>query len=251
MKFIQTYFMSMALALLVALVLSMPGKASASSIGPGFDLFTTPDGTVSLDFTVAGLGLGLVDFESDPIPGEPGDADTIIERLEGPGLGDGEIGIINIELVALSLRSVAPVDIDFGFGDGVESFNLFLSLDESQQSLGEMDILTHNESLGDFGGGTFDSFLNVFIKIEFVRAIDSLLFFTQLIADQLTPSLDGPNTWSHTENGGFYPTGITRHEGPHPETVSIIPLPAALPLYGTGLAAMGVLGWYRKRKAAA
>ena len=32
-------------------------------------------------------------------------------------------------------------------------------------------------------------------------------------------------------------------------TVAVIPLPAALPLYGTGLAVMGFLGWRRKRQA--
>ena len=34
-------------------------------------------------------------------------------------------------------------------------------------------------------------------------------------------------------------------------TVSAVPLPAALPLYGAGLAALGFLGWRRRRKAAA
>jgi len=31
---------------------------------------------------------------------------------------------------------------------------------------------------------------------------------------------------------------------------SVVPLPAALPLYGTGLAIMGFVGWRRKRKLA-
>ena len=35
------------------------------------------------------------------------------------------------------------------------------------------------------------------------------------------------------------------------EAPAVIPLPAALPLYGTGLAVMGFLGWRRKRRAAA
>jgi len=35
------------------------------------------------------------------------------------------------------------------------------------------------------------------------------------------------------------------------ENISVVPLPAALPLYGTGLAIMGFIGWRRKRKAAA
>jgi hypothetical protein len=34
-------------------------------------------------------------------------------------------------------------------------------------------------------------------------------------------------------------------------TVSVVPLPAALPLYGAGLAFMGFIGWRRSRKAAA
>jgi len=32
--------------------------------------------------------------------------------------------------------------------------------------------------------------------------------------------------------------------------ISAVPLPAALPLYGAGIAAMGLIGWSRKRKAA-
>ena len=33
-------------------------------------------------------------------------------------------------------------------------------------------------------------------------------------------------------------------------TPSAVPLPAALPLFGAGLAIMGFIGWRRKRKAA-
>ena len=33
--------------------------------------------------------------------------------------------------------------------------------------------------------------------------------------------------------------------------VSEVPLPAALPLFATGLGALGLLGWRRKKKAAA
>ena len=34
-------------------------------------------------------------------------------------------------------------------------------------------------------------------------------------------------------------------------TLATTPLPATLPLFATGLAALGLLGWRRKRKAAA
>jgi hypothetical protein len=38
--------------------------------------------------------------------------------------------------------------------------------------------------------------------------------------------------------------------GPAPVLVAATPLPAALPLFATGLGALGLLGWRRKRKAA-
>ncbi len=45
-------------------------------------------------------------------------------------------------------------------------------------------------------------------------------------------------------NGIFTITGVIINP-------SAVPLPAALPLFGTGLGALGLLGWRRKRKAAA
>jgi hypothetical protein len=41
-----------------------------------------------------------------------------------------------------------------------------------------------------------------------------------------------------------FPVTITTHQ-------DTTPLPAALPLFGTGLGALGLLGWRRKRKAQA
>ena len=52
-----------------------------------------------------------------------------------------------------------------------------------------------------------------------------------------------------------HPIFIERGQGPYvydaDDNLQAIPLPAALPLYGTGLAVMGFLGWRRKRKEAA
>jgi len=58
---------------------------------------------------------------------------------------------------------------------------------------------------------------------------------------------------------GFFDTNTTTlgsdlrfalQEDPN-QNISVVPLPAALPLYGTGLAIMGFIGWRRKRKAVA
>ena len=76
------------------------------------------------------------------------------------------------------------------------------------------------------------------------------------------PSSNPPLAFAYTSNG----TGLTGWQtisavfpnvfvaGYVSETrdfVSETPLPAALPLFATGLGALGLLGWRRKRKAAA
>ena len=42
---------------------------------------------------------------------------------------------------------------------------------------------------------------------------------------------------------------VVRITDPDPAPVAAVPLPAALPLFATGLGALGLLGWRRKRKA--
>ncbi len=67
--------------------------------------------------------------------------------------------------------------------------------------------------------------------------------------------LTGTNIWNFkydTNNTGteFYINLAEVSEAPF-DNVPPVPLPAALPLYGTGLAVMGFIGWRRKRKTAA
>jgi hypothetical protein len=55
---------------------------------------------------------------------------------------------------------------------------------------------------------------------------------------------------------GFFINSVDSSGGPGELTVTIVatsatPLPAALPLFATGLGALGLFGWRRKRKAAA
>jgi len=56
-------------------------------------------------------------------------------------------------------------------------------------------------------------------------------------------------------NSGITPRGYGSFTGPvfadGKEVPSTVPLPAALPLFATGLGALGLLGWRRKRKGAA
>jgi len=59
----------------------------------------------------------------------------------------------------------------------------------------------------------------------------------------------GPGSYSFSVLGNGS-GGIPAHFGLRAD-ISAIPLPGALPLFATGLAALGLLGWRRKKKAAA
>ena len=56
---------------------------------------------------------------------------------------------------------------------------------------------------------------------------------------------------STAEERVFYGSGLDALTSMHMTVTSETPLPAALPLFATGLGGLGLLGWRRKRKAAA
>jgi hypothetical protein len=70
------------------------------------------------------------------------------------------------------------------------------------------------------------------------------------LAITLTSSINGNAT--QTNNGGqFSATGRSLTQAFSGATPPPVPLPATLPLFATGLAGLGLLGWRRKKKAAA
>lgn len=100
-------------AIVLAVTWGAVQMASASVISPGYDYFESLPGT-SVD--MSGFGLGVVLLEGVPFLTDSSgdDIDTVVERKQGLGppfdpVGDS--GIIEIELVALHLVSIAPVDL--------------------------------------------------------------------------------------------------------------------------------------------
>lgn len=91
-------------------ICTLPVTALATPISPGFDLFETGDGA-TVDLT--GVGLGIIQLEGTPIGADTGSADTIVLRKQGVNpFNDGDTSPpIEIELVALHLVSVSPVDL--------------------------------------------------------------------------------------------------------------------------------------------
>jgi hypothetical protein len=73
------------------------------------------------------------------------------------------------------------------------------------------------------------------------------IFFTGGPTSFSLPSLK-VDFWTNSSQTKSTGDLLSQSIGP---SVSATPLPAALPLYATGLAALGLLGWRRKRKSAA
>lgn len=223
------------LAALLGLALGIPNASWAASIDPGFDLLATPAGGAFLD-----LPGGRLQLMGNPLG--PGNTDTIVERLTG--LPDGGTGIIEAEIVALSLTSISPIPISGSF------FDVFIDLDPAQHSQGRINVTTH-----DSGGGTFDSFFDVFVEISFVEVGNPSNTVAMRAQDRITST---DTRWSHTPtpgypqnpglpSGGFYLTvaGI-QHSGPHPLVVPAVPEPSSLVLYALSVAA--VLRYAGRRK---
>ncbi|MCP4090835.1 MAG: PEP-CTERM sorting domain-containing protein [Gammaproteobacteria bacterium] len=101
-------------------------------------------------------------------------------------------------------------------------------------------------NLGDTGWADNTSYT---FDIEFTSTL------IKVIVDGITEL-----EWTNVNNGGLFSDGAfgfynmsqgtVRYAGITEETApSAVPIPAALPLFGTGLAFMGFFGWRRKRKA--
>lgn len=243
----MTLFSFAALRRLVAAstvaMLLVPATPSAGPIGPGFDLFMTLPGTF------ADLGpLGIVGLKGLPIG--PGTTDTIVQRLGGTSAGfdfGGPPETIPIEIVALSLVSVAPVFIVSSF------FDVFVTLDPVPlgPTVGTMVVSHQNAS-----GGTFNAQLPVNALLTFSEVGNPLNTFASSFFDVFV-SLDVP--WSHDppphdKHGGQFPAGGFFPSGPFSEAAQLamhvvgpaVPAPGTAALLGLGITVLWFGGRTRR-----
>jgi hypothetical protein len=177
------------------LAAAVPG--SAETVKSGFDLLKTTQALVNFPdgmggFTAAnliGVPLGTHDF---PPLHNVGFADTIVHRLEDANAPIGMSDTIDIEMVALQLKSDGPITIA-GFTD-----TFYFTQSSTQASLGTMDI--HFASMD---GGTFDSTLNIYFDI-WTGGFGENLFFQNY---NKTLTMTGA-AWQRTNTGGIPIEGI-------------------------------------------
>ena len=143
--------------------------------------------------------------------------------------------------VTSRLVSTAPVA---GFGNKL----IYVSLTPGNLAL-DIGKITIS---GDSGGGTFDSFFDVWFDVHLGSINGAVIYQGN---DQFTTT---GSPWSSTAppnavgNGDFWPVGVivhTANNGAHAVAAATTPLPATLPLFASGLTAAGLLAWRRKRKA--
>jgi hypothetical protein len=142
-------------------LLGLPQSAKAFTVNRGTDYVVTPSegavfnfvdplpgaGTVTVKF--GGLAIGTPTATS-PDGGYLGKADTVINRLDDVDLTNATSGITDLEIVGLSLQSVAPVTINGANYDVFAGLQKYLN---GTTSTGEMTI----RDTGGANGKTWDS----------------------------------------------------------------------------------------------
>jgi hypothetical protein len=209
------------IGLLVAILVFVAGgsdlaRADPETVTAGHDLLETDSSDTHLDFSANPLPADFFGPGSDPfdgtvyLKGDPFDSfgsydglsptDTIIERLEDAGGDDGFPETIDIEIVALELKSDEPITVTYNGGQDPEDWDVTVSVPEgdTNQETGSMTIRDE-----DTDGRTFD--------------IDALPVRPKLTFTQLTggSTVIGPSYWPEPPTSSYLVFGVSNEDWCH------------------------------------
>lgn len=187
-----------------------PVPIDGDHFGPGSDPF---DGGVPADQT-----------SLPPVPECPGDLGTtsmLIERLEIallPVIPSSDV--IDIQLIAMSLRSNDPIIVTYFGGLDPEEWNVEITLSPSAASTGSMTIRKEHAN-----GGTFDAEITLQPYFTFTRVsdgtektLDGALVYQDVISVTNVPWVyEDPGLGCPSCSGNFFPG----HNGVQPVEFSL------------------------------
>jgi hypothetical protein len=190
-------------------------------------------------FFAAAGPLHLQDFNSSPISSVPGTSITypnLVVSCSGSGFcSPTGFGTSTASKDGLSVYFVSPSTATFTFHSPIRKFGIYIG------GLG-----TILPGWTDFSISNSNGFSSViFPHYASTTETNDFNLFAGLISDSSFTSV----SLMGTEIGdGIFLDDLYYGQS---ATKSVTPLPAALPLFATGLGLLGLLGWRRKRKQAA
>ena len=225
------------IGVLAAVLVFMAGgsdvaRADPDTVTAGHDLLETDSSDTHIDFSVDPMPADYFGPGSDPfngtvyLEGDPFDSfggynglsptDTIVERQEDAG-DAGFPETIDIEIVALELKSVAPITITYNGGQDPEDWDVTVSVPEgdANQETGSMTI-RHE----DADGGTFDIDalpvrpLLTFIQVTGGSGVMGPLYWPDPPTSSYFVFAVSDEDWCHTANPLATPPGQVVIEKP-------------------------------------
>jgi hypothetical protein len=198
-------------------------RADPDTVTAGHDLLETDSSDTYMDFSANPLPADFFGPGSDPfdgtvyLEGEPFDSfggfnglsptDTIVERKTDAGT-ESFPDTIDIEIVALELKSVAPITVTYNGGQNPGDWDVTASVPEGDlnQETGSMTI-RHE----DADGGTFD--------------IDALPVRPKLTFTQITggSTVVGPLYWPDPPTSSYFVFGVSGEDWCHTANPLAVP----------------------------
>ncbi|MBX9789971.1 MAG: hypothetical protein K2Y37_13720 [Pirellulales bacterium] len=221
--------------LVLALLFAIVSPVSAVVVvDTGWDLFETAPPTFFMGIPFQGVPLGTFNFGGSIGVQNVGSTDTIVQRLSPASVpsAPGTAPPIPIELVALHLQSVIPINLGSGLG---LHYVTLQSERGGPASSGQMTI-----DFASSAGGTFSSFFDVFFDLRLGSLSGPIVFSSDLflqsggvpwdrtpdgtvVIDDVNHKLNGTN-----QNNDFWP--LTPFTEQHPQGLGVhTVVPPSLP----------------------
>jgi hypothetical protein len=155
-------------------IFSGPTAVRASDVAAGHDAWLVPEGNATHDFAATPIPADFFEPGSDPFvdqvffagSGTGPCGDMLVERKAPLSLPDplpsGDT--VDIEIVALSLRSVNPITVTSNGGQDPEEWDVDVELSANPQTTGSMTVTRTHDN-----GGAFDSVLPVIPRFTFTE----------------------------------------------------------------------------------